>query len=100
MKIYSKRMEKHLSKFADNLEELAENTAGYIRVLEEQNRMLREEKNYLLHKAGENVAEIAKLKHDKNSLVLALRDISMNNPNSSVAEYAKLFIDVYSTQGE
>ena len=50
-----------MSKFANNLVNLAENTANYIRIIEDQNTMLREEKNYLLHKAGENIAEIAQL---------------------------------------
>lgn len=61
-----------MSKFADNLEDLAERTAGYIHRLEEENLRLREEKNYLLRKAGENIAEIAKLQGQvKNVLIFA-----------------------------
>ena len=61
-------MEKHLSKFADNLEDLAERTAEHIRMLEEENLRLKEEKNYFLNKAGENIAEIAELQA-KNAML-------------------------------
>ena len=70
-------MEKPLSKFADNLEDLAERTAEYIRRLEEENLRLREEKNYFLHKAGENIAEIAELK-ERNKFLSDTLDLLLN----------------------
>lgn len=77
-----------MSKFADNLEDIAERTAGYIRVLEEQNRMLREEKVYLLHKAGENVAEIAQLQEQlKNALTFA--EFALDRARNFRDEYRK-----------
>ena len=66
-----------MSKFADNLEDLAERTANYIRIIEEQNEMLREEKNYFLHKAGENIAEIAELK-ERNKFLSDTLDLLLN----------------------
>ena len=51
-----------MSKFADNLEYLAEQAAEYIRYLEQEVSTLKEEKNYLLRRAGENIAEIEQYK--------------------------------------
>lgn len=87
-----------MSKFADNLEDIAERTAGYIRVLEEQNRMLREEKVYLLHKAKENVAEIAQLLAENSELkddacrYRWLRDRFIHSDFSYIAHNGKKFV--------
>ena len=75
-----------MSKFADNLEDLAEKTAEYIRYLEQEVSTLKEEKNYLLRKAGENVAEIAKLQDQvKNSLVFA--ELAIDRAQNFCDEY-------------
>lgn len=68
-----------MSKFADNLEELSTRTAWYIRMLEKDREMLREEKNYLLHKAGENLAEIAELRDNLKRLTLAIQESDAEN---------------------
>ena len=67
-----------MSKFANNLEDLAERTAEYIRILEEENLRLKEEKNYFLHKAGENIAEIAELQAENAMLQLSNAELKAN----------------------
>ena len=80
-----------MSKFADNLVDLAENTANYIRIIEEQNEMLREEKNYLLQKAGENIAEIAKLQAENSELKANLKRcvFAMQDSEEQLQQYRK-----------
>ena len=80
-----------MSKFADNLVDLAENTANYIRIIEEQNEMLREEKNYLLQKAGENIAEIAELQAENSELKANLKRcvFAMLDSEEQVQQYRK-----------
>lgn len=68
-----------MSKFADDLEDISQSTAEYIRMLEQSNAALREEKNYLLHKAGENLAEIAELRDKLKRLTSAMRDCETEN---------------------
>ena len=65
-------MEKPLSKFADNLEDLAERTAEYIRMLEKDVERLNKIKVNLSQRSLENTKEIAELQELlKKSLTFA-----------------------------
>jgi Mg2+ and Co2+ transporter CorA len=91
-----------MSKFADNLEDLSQRTAEYIRMIEKDREMLREEKNYLLHKAGENLAEIAELRDNLKRLNLAMQESDAENAvlKKQNLELLSIILDSFKVLGD